>query len=73
MSPIDEQDTQELHSESLQLRNQQFYLGTLAIAGRGLTALVAPAASAITVGNIPETALVGGAVSWLILLTLLCR
>jgi hypothetical protein len=71
MKPSDEQDTQKLHDEVLQLRNQQFYLGTLALAGSGLTALVAPAASAITQGTIPETALVGGAVSWLVLLALL--
>jgi hypothetical protein len=41
------QDIEKLHTESLQLRNQQFYLGTLALAGSGLTALIAPAASAL--------------------------
>jgi len=70
MTPKD-LDTEKLHLEALQLRNQQFYLGTMALAGSGLTALIAPAASALTQKMIPEIALVGAAIFWLVLLTLL--
>ena len=67
----DTADAQYLHAEILQLRNQQFYLGTLALAGSGLTAFIAPAATAITQGRIPELTLVGASLGWLLLLALL--
>ncbi len=60
-----------LHSESLQLRNQQFLLGTLALTGSGLSAWLAPGITAMNGGAIEATVLIGATISWLIMLYVL--
>lgn len=64
-------DVEKLHLESLQLRNQQFHLAALSLAGSGITAWMGPALVAITQGTVPEKAIVGGSLFWLVLLTFL--
>jgi len=70
-SNVAEIDAAKLHTESLQLRNQQFYLGTLALAGSGVAAWIAPGLSAVTEKTITQTALVTASLTWLLLLLLL--
>jgi len=53
-------DVEKLHFESLQLRNQQFQLAAISLAGSGVTAWIAPGLTAFVQGTIPEIALVGG-------------
>jgi hypothetical protein len=68
---IDLADAAKLQNEALQLRNQQFQLGTIALAGSGLTAWVAPGLTAVTQGEIPEIALLAASLTWLLLLGVL--
>jgi hypothetical protein len=64
-------DVAKLHSESLQLRNQQFLLGTLALTGSGLSAWLAPGITAMNGGAIEAPVLIGATISWLIMLYVL--
>lgn len=67
-------DIEKLHTESLQLRNQQFQLATIALAGSGVTAWIAPGIIAIMGAKgttIPEYAIVVSILSWLALLLIL--
>lgn len=64
-------DVQKLHTESLQLRNQQFLLATLSFAGSGVTAWIAPTLTAALSGVVPQSALIGATLFWLLLLSIL--
>lgn len=73
MSPEDVRklDVQKLHTESLQLRNQQFLLATLSFAGSGVTAWIAPTLTAALSGVVEQSALIGATLFWLLLLSIL--
>ena len=68
---MNDTDIAKLHSESLQLRNQQFLLGTLALTGSGLSAWLAPGITAMNGGAIQAPVLIGATISWLIMLYVL--
>jgi hypothetical protein len=68
---VENHDVEKLHLESLQLRNQQFQLAAISLAGSGITAWIAPGLTALAQGRIPEIALVGGSIFWLVLLAFL--
>jgi hypothetical protein len=68
---IDRLDGSKLHTESLQLRSQQFQLATIALTGSGITAWLAPGIIALTKVTIPQAALLVGIMSWLVLLVIL--
>lgn len=71
LTEIEQGDLTKLHAESLQLRNQQFLLGTVALTGSGLSAWITPGIVALTEKQVPELALVGGTLIWLVLLGVL--
>ncbi|TWT42596.1 hypothetical protein KOR42_47050 [Thalassoglobus neptunius] len=64
-------DAQKLHAESLQLRSQQFFLSTVALAGAGLSAWVGPGLAGLTESTIGFFALFTATACWLGLLAFL--
>lgn len=68
---IDSLDVSKLHSESLQLRNQQFIVGTLALTGSGVSAWLAPGITALGGGKINDVIIIASTVAWLAMLCLL--
>ncbi len=61
------EDITKLHAESLQLRNQQFQIVTLALASTGISAWLIPAISSGE-NKLPDILIFGSTVSWLFLL-----
>lgn len=73
MKNIAKMDTEELHLESLQLRNQQFILGSIALTGSGLSAWLLPGIAAAANGSVSELALVTATLCWILMLFVLFR
>ncbi|MEW4487039.1 hypothetical protein AB1L42_03110 [Thalassoglobus sp. JC818] len=70
-STIGQIDAQKLHAESLQLRSQQFFLSTVALAGAGLSAWVGPGLAGLTDSRIGFFGLFTATFCWLGLLAFL--
>ena len=66
-------DVNKLHSESLQLRNQQFQIVTIALASTGISAWIVPAITSNMSTDNPfnETVIVTATIVWIILLGVL--
>lgn len=71
LNSLDSFDVEKLHNEVLQLRSQQFFIGTLALAGSGATAWIGPVLALLAKNPVSQFALIGFVFSWLLLLCIL--